>query len=1021
MPTPRNPVPSPLRLAALVAVVAMTPPIGAQPAPTVYKRLTTAEGLSQVTVQAIHRDRRGFVWLGTYDGLNRFDGYDVATYFAVPGDSTSLGGNSVPDIAETADGALWIATDRGGLSRYDPTRDAFTRLRHDPDNDASLPSNRVFEVHVGPRRQLWAGTSNGLCRVDPATGRVERFRGHPLGGLAGVSITGFTVTRAGAVWAQDGDGAIVRWEPGARALARYPADGSPGAPVSGAVHTVYEDGQGVVWIGHRGGLSRYDPARDAFTRVTDALPYPHVREIIAGPDGAPWAALYGGGVVRLDPATGVPTPLTGGVEVGVLPTPDLMALHVDRAGIVWAGTVGYGAAFSAARSGPFTAYAPASLLIDARIVRDFAEAGGRVWVATAAGVAVADPASRTYRPAAPGCLGAVFPRALAADSRGRLWAGFFWEGICVYDPATGASFAVTHDAGDPASLSSQTVYGVATDDRWAWAGTGAGLDRIDLESGWVQRVRLGRTPPTVYHVVTSRAGGVWAGTSDRGVYRVTAGGAVRHISADEFDAGALDSPAVYSLLEAADDALWVGTDAGLNRLDPATGRITRFGAAQGLPPGTVNGVLEDADGRIWASTNRGLARLDRGARRFVVYDAEDGLPFTEFAFTAAHRLRSGTLLFGGVQGFVAVRPDRLGVPRPPPAVVLTALDVYGSDRDPAALWAARSVRLGAAEDGFAVSFAALDVLAPRKVRYAYRLDGFDDEWIEAGTRRVASYAGLPPGAYTLRVRAANADGVWTAEATTLSLIRLPHWWQTAWARLLALAALVALGVATYRWRVQQLLAVETSRRQIADDLHDDVGSRVSALALAVELSSRQPAVPAEERDRLTGLAATARDVVADLRDTVWVIDGGSDTLGGLVERVRQVADRMLVALPHRVVVPETAPVGSVPLATRRDVLFVVKEALHNVVRHAEASAVEVRVEVGASWLTVKVTDDGRGLPAHVEAGGRGLATMRARADRLDGRLDIGPGPDGGTRVTLQVPFARRARQGLTAGMVRPPH
>ena len=974
-----------------------------------FKRLTVADGLSQGTVWAVHQDRAGFVWIGTSDGLNRYDGYGVTPYFPVVGDTATLGGTYVRAIAEDAGGRLWLGTDGGGLSRYDPGCDCFRRFRHDPGDPASIPADQVFDVDVAPDGGVWVATADGVARLDPETGHAERLAALAAGPPGQRIVHAVLVARDGAVWADGGDGRVVRYDPErghADVFEHDPAD--PATPAPGRTYAFLEASDGAVWAGQGGGLTRFEGSAARRVPRADGL---YVRALVEDADGAVWVGAYGGGLARVDVGTGAVEPVAG------LPTDDVAALALDRTGALWVGTVAFGAAFSASLSGRFRAFLPAGGVGDrASVVRDFAEgAGGRLWVAGSEGVSTLEPGAEVYRPVGPGggCLQARAARTVAVDGRGRVWAGSFTGGLCVYDPATGASRV--YSASGPGALASETVFEVAVDAAGAvWAGTDAGLDRLDPATGRVEPVQLtsDTTRAQVRHVVAGRDGGVWVGTGGRGLFRVDAGGAVSHVPSDEGDPGTLDSPAVYAVYEAGDGAVWAGTAAGLNRVDPQTLRVRRYGPREGLPPGTVNGVVEDADGRLWVSTNRGLARRDDRLERFVVYDDEDGLPFPEFAFTAAHRRPSGTLLFGGNPGFVAVEPERFGARRPAPPVVFTGVEVFGGRYDGPAPWAAREVRLAPDADGLAVTFAALDFDSPRRVRYAYRLDGVDDEWVEAGTRRTASYARVPPGARTLRVRATSADGEWPAQGAALRVVRPAHGWETVWARLGLLAALVGVGVALYRWRVGQLEAVARSRRRLADDLHDDLSGRVAALALAVDLAAGDDGVPAGARERLGAAARAARAVAGDLRDATWAVDGGHDGLDDLFDRMETTAHDALAGRAHTVTRPPSAPARALAAHQRHDLLLAFKEAVHNAARHGTAPVV-VRLVAGPDGVGFDVVDTGPGFDpaappptAPGAVGGRGLQTLRRRAERLGATLDVESAPGRPTGVRLRLRTSR---------------
>ena len=992
-------------LAGTLAFLAAT--AAAQPAdrpPPRFRTLAAVDGLSQNTVWALLQDRHGFVWVGTDDGLNRFDGYEVRSFFHDPNRDGTLGGNAVEDLAEGPDGTLWVATDGGGLSAYDPATDRFRTWRHDPDDPAALPSDQVLSLAVRPDGRLWVGTARGVVLFDPAAGRARRFRRPEHAPLAEASAAALLLTPEGDLWVGRTEGGALRYRPSTGRLETLePGDGSITAGLADALLRTRD---GAVWIGTLDGLSRVDPETGTVRRV-EAPPVAgrYVAGLAEGPDGAVWVGLYGYGLARLEARTGrVDSFRAAPGRPGALPSDDLGAVLVDRTGALWVGTFGAGVAHEVGRGLALTAYAPAEPSDRGRIVRDVAaDAAGRLWAATGDGVQVLG--LDAYRPAGPACFRAPFARTVAADPQGRLWAGFYTEGVCRVDPATGAVRRYAHDPADPASLPREPVLEIAVEaDGTVWAATGAGMFRYRPGADQFEPVPLPVGPIRVNHAIAARGGGVWAGTDGAGVCRVRRDGRGRCLGAVAGDRRTLDSPTVYALHESPDGTLWVGTSTGLNRVG-RSGGLRRYGTAEGLPPGAVDGVLEDEAGRVWASTNRGLARLDADEARFAVYGLDDGLPFSEFAVTAAYRADDGTLYFGGVGGLVAVRPGA-GRARSTPPLVLTGLDVGAAGPRPVP--PGGPLRLGPGEDTFALTYAALAFAAPAQVRYRYRLEGRDDGWVEAGDRRVVTYSDLPPGRHRFRVEARHAGGAWPTAALAVDVVRAPRWWETAWARGLAALALLGLAVAAARARTAPARALERARRRIADDLHDGLGGRLAAIALQLEVAGRDPALPPELGGRLRSAAGAVRGAGADLRDAIWAVDPSGDTAGALLDRMETVAHEALRTTEHGVEVAGRSDAPVSPEA-RRAALMSFREALHNALRHGRGP-IAVRLEAVGGAVRFSVEDAGPGFdPGRVTAAGRGLRTMRERVEGVGGAFDLDAAPGLGTRVSVEVPL-RRARR-----------
>jgi two-component sensor histidine kinase len=344
-------------------------------------------------------------------------------------------------------------------------------------------------------------------------------------------------------------------------------------------------------------------------------------------------------------------------------------------------------------------------------------------------------------------------------------------------------------------------------------------------------------------------------------------------------------------------------------------------------------------------------------------------------------------------------------------VVLTGLRLFnepvrpGRHRAlPKPLWEAQSITLTHRERVFSLDFAALHYRNPARNRYAYRLEGHDDAWRDPDGQRSVTYSNLNPGTYVFRLKAASSDGVWDEEGVSLRIVIQPPWWRTWWFRLLALGMTIGLLSVGHRYRVAHLLALERTRGRIADDLHDDIGSKMSSIALMIDVATQGERLSEAARGRLQEASQAARRTVDDLRDTVWVIDAGQDRLPDLVARMEKVAHQMLQGRCYRVELPPQVPPVPLAMEQRRHLLLVYKEALHNAIRHGHAPSLAVRITAAEGLFSFEVADDGVGFDSRQPGGGRGLKTMTSRAERLGARLTLASEPGKGTRVSLSMPI-----------------
>ena len=458
--------------------------------------------------------------------------------------------------------------------------------------------------------------------------------------------------------------------------------------------------------------------------------------------------------------------------------------------------------------------------------------------------------------------------------------------------------------------------------------------------------------------------------------------------------------------------LWLGTDMGLVRFDPTTVTLERFLQQDGLPGSAVYAILEGARTTddlpyLWISTNQDLARFDRRAGRFRRYVSANGTHTTEFNRRAAFKNARGTLFFGGLNGVTLFDPDALQDNPYVPPIVLTQVEKASRDGtialNPLAV-VEDGLVLQPDEYSFSFEFAALNFLVPEKNQYAYKLEGVDERWVEAGTRRFASYTGLSPGTYTFRVKGSNNDGVWNEEGIAVQVTVLPAFWQTWWFRVLVVVLIAGVLIAAYRYRMAYLLKMEHMRLRIAGDLHDDVGSKLSGIALMSEMI-RDETMPLDRETRqthLTNISTTARQLVDGLRDIVWFITPEHDKPGEMVLKMKDVAGTLLNGIGYTLSSTGTGitALDDADMIFRRNVYLIYKEALNNIARHAHAETVDIILDEDGGLLILRITDDGVGFDPAQQQGGHGLSSMAYRAEQIGASLHIESAAGTGTRLTL---------------------
>ena len=801
--------------------------------PPRFTRLSIEQGLSQNTVQAILQDRVGFLWFGTEEGLNRWDGYTFVSFKHDPQDPKSLPDNLVSVLLEDRRGRIWVGTGTG-LSLYDPRTETFDRVH--------ATRRRVTALLEDPDGRLWVGTEGeGLLERAAGDGAIVQHVNDPQkpASLGHNAVSSLLRDRGGRLWIGLRGGGLDRLRPedGAFEHTRHdPAD--PSSLGHDDVWGLTEDPRGDLWIAtSNGGLSVRDHQTGAFRRYRHRAGDPHglatdlLTCLLFDRSGVLWIGSEGRGLQRHDPASGrfemflsdPSSPTSLGNDI-------VRTLYEDRAGQLWVGTFSGGVSLLRKPRHPFDYFThddrDAGTLSDPAVASLAEGPDGVIWLGTeGGGLNRFDRQSGrierfTFPSAVPGRPAIL---SLHQDRQGRLWAGTYRMGLSRFDPARRAFVHYRQEPGNPKSLASNDVWAIApAGDDTLWLGTNAALERFDPKSGTVRERHVPGDPHGAYGVralLQDRQGNLWVGTTGGLELRPRGQSAFVHFRHQAQDPRSLSHNWVVALHEDAQGRVWAGTyGGGLNRYDASSGGFTVYKEARGLPSDVVYSIQEDGAGRLWLSTNRGLSRFDPASERFDNFDQTHGLESLQFHMGAGLRTRSGHLLFGSFNGFYYFDPSAIKADHTGPPVVFTAMRLLNRPLAPSSpISAVEEVTLTPEDKVFSLEFAALDYTVPRRNRYAYQLQGFDDQWIQLGERREVTFTSLDPGAYVFRVRAATSDGVWSAKDASLRLVIEPPFWRTWWFRVLAAAA-VGLGLFTaYRLRVRRLEERERTLTQMVEE------------------------------------------------------------------------------------------------------------------------------------------------------------------------------------------------------------
>lgn len=970
------------------------------PARFVIRSWQTESGLPQNTVNTIVQTRDGYLWLGTQAGLARFDG----VRFTVFGLSDGLPNVQVRTVFEDKRGDLWIGTTGGGLGRWREGRIETFSTEH---GLADVNVNGITEDSLG---RLWIGTSSGL----------SIWQGDKFVQLEALAALGRSQVRALLC---DRDGVV--WIASSRGLFEFKDNrlteivGPPGDEKLTSVYCLLADRAGRRWlsIGNGKVLCRH---REGWTtyRETAGLPFAYISSLAESDGGTIWAGSLDEGLYYLSNERFVAVREKDGLSDNAV-----RSLLADREGNLWVGT----------RSSGLNRVARQKLMVFGQsegltndFVRSVAQsADGSLWVATiGGGIYRGGPGRFEPVPSAIGTVTFPFMETVLATRDGSIWWGgagslFQWKDGGIVTNYTRAQTPWLADAGI-AALCEDRQSGF-------WIGTTTGkllLFRAGEFIAETNRVARG----AVTALAQEKDGTLWVGS--------VAGGLVR-IGPAKVETFSRTNGLLSNQIRALylDDAgtLWIGTSGGgLGCFKD--GRITSFTTRQGLGDDTVSQILEDGVGRLWLGCNRGIFRVAKAdldalaAGKIALihsraFGTGDGLPVEECSggfSPAGLKTQSGQLCFSTVKGVVLIDPLQQESDSRPPNVLLEEilvdervqiLPLQPENSGPVA-GPVRKLTIPPGRRDIEFHYTGLSFAAPEKVQFRFQLEGYDREWIEAGTRRVAYYQRIPPGDYVFRVAACNANNVWTERATALAVTVQPYFWETRWFPV-GVGALVLGALAgtvrlverrKYKRRLAQLEtqhAIERERLRISKDMHDDIGGILTRVSILSDVGQSATEADATTREQFGRIGGQVRSAVQALDEIVWATNPKNDNLRQFADYVGRFADEFFEGSSVRCwqEIPTNLPELPLRSDVRHDVFLAVKEAFNNVLKHAGATEVWLRLGLEDVAVRIEIEDNGRGFsPSDVSPGGNGVDNMTARLLDCAGRMELTSRPAHGTKV-----------------------
>ena len=995
-----------------------------------FQNITVDQGLSQNTVECIYQDSKGYLWFGTEDGLDKYDGYSFKIFKNDPSDQNTISNNTINCICpyDSAGNILLIGTN-SGLNKFYTGNGNVERLIPRQSRNVNLHLVDIYTIYKDRENNIWIGTGEGIRLFETSKDSLIL----PLQKLPCLNLVEHSIINSiledfsGNLWIGSENG-LLRINKDRKNYRFYKNEMTY---QQGFARTIFEDSKRNLWFCKQGiGIKILKFGSDDFLPLKKLIENNQIIDdrivpaIIQGSDGSIWLGSRISGLYKLTYTEKNTFNVSNFRKVeglkGSLSSDIILSLFKDHSGIIWAGTSGGGINKFVGNNLTYKLYRSSGTsvnsIIDNSVWSFFEEINTKkdiLWIGTNKGLSKLnrDSGKITNYPEHNMKLNnRPFPiRGICKSDKNNLWLATIGGGLMKFDKVNSDYQSLINERFEKLFLKNYLAYCILRDqDDVVWVGTNSnGLMQYNLKTNIYSRAKLspidndGLSNSWVMTICAGDSNYLWFGTWKKGLikYNKKTGTYHRYLPEGQ-NVNSINSDIILSLYRSKNDILWIGTyGGGLNKLNLKTNKFSVYTESDGLSNNVIYGILEDDFGNLWMSTNKGISKFNPEKETFISYDVNDGLQGNEFNLGAAFKTGDGELFFGGDNGFNAFYPDE-SVNKIPPQIVFTSFTKNGTKTIyKETLNRIKDINLSYDENSFSIEFVALHYKEPLKNQYAFMLNGYDKRWIYPGKKRFASYSDLTPGSYNFEVKASNSDGVWTKEPAKLAIIISPPYWHKLWF-LLASAALLLIGAFIYyrnkAYRILKLEKIkdeerENLRKKIAADFHDELGHRVTKISMMTKLLEKE----LETEDKLSNdyidkIIENADGLFNEMREFIWELNPEKDSLCDLATQLKsfseQLFDKTDIAFQLKGLKDEFENV-KLPMDWRQHLLRIFKEAMHNILKHAkDCNNVCLEIFFSENKLTIVLADDGKGFFDEKNTVGNGIKNMHNRAEKINGKL-----------------------------------
>jgi ligand-binding sensor domain-containing protein/signal transduction histidine kinase len=986
--------------------------------------LSFEEGISHNMVYSILQDKYGFMWFGTMYGLIRYDGFSYKKYKHDPADSTTLTNDDIVCILESGNGDLWLGTYGGGLNKYNRSTNTFSRYDAGFFRLEEKWDGVVWQLEEDGNGNIWIATRGvGVIKINVQTNKFSVYDftrninlGRTINSVYGLLFDGTEKK----LWLTSSGGILNEYITGTDSFVTYNPGISGGGKEYNYLTQLISFNDSSLLLGSNRGVYLFNKGSKTFSRPIFSDEYNfnmgNVESLLQDKESRLWTGTNTGLFV-----TDIKKRLTkrfyrGAEQDYKIEGDNIVSLCQDSTGLIWAGSYLGGIYKIHPGESPF------ELEKSEKPISAFENFGGKLLIGGADGLKLYNYVEKEY-------VSLNFPddkvlntavTKIKCDDLGNYWIGTY-RGIYLYMPATNTLRKYISRANDSTTVSNNIATQFLADSKGnMWVGTINGLNKYDYSTGKFKRYLPDNSAirgVNVLSIFEDTYGYIWVGTY-RGLNRYDGSNdSFITYSQNISDKKSISNKYVFSFLEDTAGNLWLATAGGLNYFDRSEETFSFFAEKDGFASSVLFAIQRDSSGFIWVSGNRGICRFDPATKQINNYDIRDGLQSNMFN-NSSLKLPNGKIVFGGIKGFNIIDPALIKKEPSRANIIFTSLNVMDKDlAETNDINKLSELKLTYNENFVAIGFALVDYINPGKNKYKYILEGIDDDWKLSGNTNLANYTNLPPGNYIFKVKAANSTGVWKTGAKELGIIIVPPFRETIWFSLILLAVSIFIVYALYRKKIAseirkrveiekiRIIENEKVRKKAADDFHDELGHHITKISLYTEILKRQSDQFGKEAlIYLNKIGELTKGLSVGVRDFIWTLDPGKDTLFEVAIRLKDFGDDLFdktgILFSVEGISQDFEKI-KLSVDWRRHLTMMFKEAMNNALKYAGCTSVSLSFSLSNKNIRLSLRDNGVGISAAGSSQGRGLKSIMKRASDINSKLEIIKHEPSGTEVRFE--------------------